>query len=191
MHPQNALVVRLKFQPRAARRDIGGSVVSFAGAHVLDGIEIHARASDELTDDDALGAVDDERAVGGHERHVAHKHFLLGDKPGFLVDKTYLDFERNGVGGVAVLTLLLGVLRSHLEAVLQKPQLHFAAEVPDRRKILKDFADTGFQKLVVGVLLHLDEVRHLANLVYLRKRTSFRVSILDLPDSSDGHSFSP
>src|SRR5690349_12922823 len=42
-------------------------------------IEEHARASVQLRDDDALGAVDDERAVLGHQRHLAEIDLLLAD----------------------------------------------------------------------------------------------------------------
>jgi hypothetical protein len=42
-------------------------------------VEEDARRTVHLRDDDALGAVDDEGAVLGHERHVAHVDVLLLD----------------------------------------------------------------------------------------------------------------
>src|SRR3546814_1573225 len=42
-------------------------------------VEKHARAAVHLADDDALGAVVDEGALVGHERHVAHVDILLLD----------------------------------------------------------------------------------------------------------------
>ena len=53
-------------------------------------LEEHAGRAVELRDDDALGAVDDERAVVGHERNLAHVdllllHFLDGVLRRFLV----------------------------------------------------------------------------------------------------------
>src|SRR3546814_15581530 len=42
-------------------------------------VEEHAGAAVHLRDDDALGAVDHEGAVEGHERHVAHVDVLLLD----------------------------------------------------------------------------------------------------------------
>ena len=39
--------------------------------------EEHARRTVQLRNDHALGAVDDERAGGGHERNFAHVDFLL------------------------------------------------------------------------------------------------------------------
>ena len=40
---------------------------------------LHARGADELGDDDALGAVDDEGALVGHHGEVAHEDELLLD----------------------------------------------------------------------------------------------------------------
>src|SRR3546814_3520524 len=40
-------------------------------------VEEHARRTVQLRDDDALGAVDDEGAVVGHERDLAHVDLLL------------------------------------------------------------------------------------------------------------------
>ncbi len=65
-----------------------------------------------LGDDDALGAVDDEGAVVGHERDVAHVDFLLlhvadGLCAGLFVDfkdrEAQRHFQRRGVGHVALL----------------------------------------------------------------------------------------
>jgi len=40
-------------------------------------LEEHAGGTVQLGDDDPLGTVDDERTGGGHERNLAHVHFLL------------------------------------------------------------------------------------------------------------------
>ena len=40
-------------------------------------LEEHARRAVQLRDDHALGAVDDERALVGHQRHFAHVDLLL------------------------------------------------------------------------------------------------------------------
>jgi hypothetical protein len=42
-------------------------------------VEQHARRTVHLRHDDALGAVDDERAVARHQGHVAHVDVLLLD----------------------------------------------------------------------------------------------------------------
>ena len=76
-------------------------------------LEEHARRAVQLGDDDALGAVDDERAGGGHERDLAHVHLLLlhfldGRLGRLLVhdDEAHLGAQRAGVGQAALLALL-------------------------------------------------------------------------------------
>src|SRR6185369_7693300 len=65
-HRQHVLLVVLELHPRAAV----GDDLRQVGAGALLGEE-HTRAAVELGDDDPLGAVDDERAVVGHQRDVA------------------------------------------------------------------------------------------------------------------------
>ena len=50
-----------------------------AQAEALTRLEDHARAADELADNDTLGAVDDERSLVGHDREVTHEHGLFFD----------------------------------------------------------------------------------------------------------------
>ncbi len=73
-----------------------------------------------LGDDHALGAVDDEGAVLGHERDVAHIDVLFLDVldrlgAGFLVDiehdEAQRHLERRGIGHGALLALLDVVFR--------------------------------------------------------------------------------
>ena len=76
---QRVLRVELEVQPRAAVRDHAGAVQQLARAVGLAAVvvEEHARRTVQLRDDDALGAVDDEGAVAGHERDLAHVDLLL------------------------------------------------------------------------------------------------------------------
>ncbi len=69
----------------------------------------------QLRDDDALGAVDDERAVVGHERQFAQVHFLFAHvldgllgAAGFLVEhhEAHFDAQRRRVGQSAQLAFL-------------------------------------------------------------------------------------
>src|SRR5690349_7705161 len=68
----------------------------------------------QLADDHALCAVDDERTVLCHERHITEEHFLLfdvtnGSVPGFRVlienRQTHGYFERSGISHAALFTL--------------------------------------------------------------------------------------
>ena len=66
-------------------------------------IEEHARRAVQLRDDDALGAVDDEGAVVGHQRQLAQIDLLLAHvldrllgAGGFLVETTRRTLTRSG-----------------------------------------------------------------------------------------------
>ena len=76
---QRVLRVELEVQPGAAVRNDAGAVQQLARRMRLAAVvvEEHARRTMQLRDDDALGAVDDEGAVFGHERDLAHVDLLL------------------------------------------------------------------------------------------------------------------
>ena len=101
----------------------------------------HAGRAVQLADDHALGAVDDERAVIGHQRDVAEEDFLLLDVAdvlragvGILVVNGQADgdLERRGVGHAALLALVHVVLELHADRV--------AALIAKRRRVLVERA---------------------------------------------------
>ncbi len=73
------LGVELEVEPGAAVRDHPGLEQQLAGAVglALVVVEDHARAAVQLRHDDALGAIDDEGAVLGHQRQLAEVDLLL------------------------------------------------------------------------------------------------------------------
>ena len=142
-------------------------------------IEEHAGRAVHLRDDDALGAVDDEGAVHGHERNVAHVDVLFLDvldrlRAGLFVDiehdEAQRHLERRGIGHAA-LTALVDVVFRRLELVAHEFKLRGVGKIRDRKYRLEDRLQTLVgtsavrllhqQELVVGCLLNLDEVRHL------------------------------
>ncbi len=177
----DVLGVELDVEPGAAIRDDAGGEQKLArGVRLaLVVVEEHARRTVHLRDDDALGAVDDERAVVGHERNVAHVDILLLDvldRTGarLLVhiehDEAQLHLERCGKRHAALAALVDVVLR-RVEFVGDEVELRGVGEILDR----EDRLEHGLQalvgppalrllhqeELVVGCLLNLDEVRHL------------------------------
>ena len=72
-HVKQVLRVVFEFDPRTA---IGNDLREEVGI-VLGFLEEDAGRPVELRDDDALGAVDDEGAVVGHQRKVAEDRLLL------------------------------------------------------------------------------------------------------------------
>ena len=72
---QQVLVVVFELDPAAAvRNDLAEEV-----ALRLNAFKEHARRTMQLRNNDALGTVDDERAVLGHQRNFAEEHFLFLD----------------------------------------------------------------------------------------------------------------
>ncbi len=110
------LGVELEVEPGAAVGDHARLEQQLAGAVglALVVVEDDARAAVQLGDDHALGAVDDERAVLGHERQLAEVDLLL-DRAlharrarGLLVHdaQAQADADRRGVGEAAHLAFL-------------------------------------------------------------------------------------
>ena len=102
-HVQHILLVVFKLHPRAA---VGNDLAQEVRA-VVGGLEEDAGGTVQLADDDALGAVDDEGAVGGHQRNVAEEHLLLFHVADGAVARLRVlvedgqahgDLERSGIG---------------------------------------------------------------------------------------------
>ena len=137
---QNILGVVLELDPRAAvRNDFPEEIAAVVGRFVK-----HAGRAVQLADDHALGAVDDEGAVVGHQRNVAEENFLFLDVAnifragvGILVvnGQTDGDLERGGVGHAALLALVHVVLQLHADRV--------AALFAERGRVLVERAALG------------------------------------------------
>ncbi len=174
------LAVELEIQPGAAIGDHPRREQILAGAVrlALVVVEEHAGRAVHLADDDAFGAIDDERAVVGHQRHVAHVDGLfldVADRAGAGVlihvpyDQAQDDLQRGGIGHAA-LDAFLDVVFRLLELVGDEFQAAAAREIIDREDRLEDFLQPGMQpavgrdvhlqeRLIAGAL-HVDKVRH-------------------------------
>ncbi len=92
-HPQRVVGIRLVFQPcTAIRDDLRG--IQMAAGFINLAIVISARRTNKLADDDALRTVDDECAMLGHERKIAHEHVRLLDFARFAVFEAHENLER-------------------------------------------------------------------------------------------------
>ena len=144
-------------------------------------VEEDARRTVHLADDHALGAVDDERAVLRHERHVAHVDVLLLDIDdrlglGLRIDleggQAQGDAHRRGVGEAA-LAALVGVVLRRLELIAVEVEVRRAGEILDREDRAKRLLQAGHiahgrigtKELLVALALNLDEVRHFGDFV--------------------------
>ncbi len=113
---QRILRVELEVQPGAAVRDDAGAVQQLARAVGLATVvvEEHARRTVQLRHDDALGTVDDEGAVVGHQRDFAQIDLLLlhvldrlGRRFAVVDDQTHGDAQRCTVAHATLAALAL------------------------------------------------------------------------------------
>ena len=181
----DVLGVELDVEPGAAIGDDAGGEQQLARgmALALVVIEEHAGRTVHLRDDDALGAVDDEGAVGRHQRHVAHIDVLLldvldGAGLGLGIDIEHDEAQRHLQGrseGHAALAALVDVIFGLFVFVFDEFELGGLREVRNREHRLENGLQAlgrtaalrrlHDEELVVAGLLHLDEVRHLADLL--------------------------
>ena len=192
----DVLGVELDVEPGAAIRNDTGSEQQLARRMglALVVIEEHAGRTVHLRDDDALGAVDDERAVVGHQRDVAHVDILLldvlhGARAGLLVDiehdQPQLHLERRSVGHAALAAFVDVILR-RIEFVSDEIELRGVGEILDREHRLEDSLQPLVgpparrllhqQELIVGCLLNLNEVRHLCNFMDFSEKLSYALA---------------
>ncbi len=161
---EDVVRIRLILQPCAVIRDDRGGV-DRKHRLVRGLVEVDAGRTDDLGDDNALGAVDDKGAAGGHDREIAHKDDLLLDLLGLLVAQTNTDLERSGICGVTRLALFLGVLGLLVHRIVDEAQFQIAGVVGNGVGLLKDLAQTRLQEPLVGALLDLQKVWHVHDLL--------------------------
>ena len=124
-------------------------------------IEIYARRTDELGDDDSLCAVDNKGAAVGHDGELTHKYLGLLYCTRLLVEQTHSDAHGGCIGSVALLALLHGVFSLLVNAIVYKGQHPVAGVVGDFRYVAEHLLESGVEKPFVRVLLNLDEIGHL------------------------------
>ncbi len=143
-------LVDVELQPRpAGGDDLDGEDV-LVGGLVDSGVEVDTGRADQLRDDDALGAVDDEGALAGHHGEVAHEDRLALDLTGGVVRELRRDEQRSRVGHVLVLALLLGGL--HLvEPRVGEGKGHGSGEVLDGGDLGEDVLQAAHRVFVSGL----------------------------------------
>ena len=109
-HAHRVTLVDLELEPGATRGNHLAAVDVLVGRLVGVALEVDARGTHQLGDDDALGAADDEGALGGHEWEITDEDGLRLDLAGLVVGELGRDEQRRGVRAVAILALVEGVL---------------------------------------------------------------------------------
>ena len=154
-------LVDLKLEPGTAGRDDLSLVDLLARIHL--GAVVHARGTDELRDDDALGTVDDKGALIGHHGEVAHKDELLLDLAGLLVGETDVGQKRSLIGHILLAALLDGV-RGVAELMLAEGNLENMVLALDGAGFLERLTKALVLKTLKGFPLNRDKVGELHGL---------------------------
>ena len=145
--------------------------------------EADARGTVQLADDHALGSVDDERALLGHDRNIAHIDAFGNLDAVDLQQK--IDIERSIVD-LAVLDAVHDIaleLAGIADLVGDEFERHLLVEALDRENFVKNLLeplilplgrrDVPLQKVAVGIHLETDQIRHIQNIPEFPKINSF------------------
>ena len=101
----------------------------------------------------------------GHQGEIAHENLGLLDFTRFLIEEARSHAQRRGKRGVAFLTLGDRVIGFFVELVVHKVQHEIPVEIRDAGHIVEHLAQALLEEPIVGILLDLDQVRHVENLV--------------------------
>lgn len=186
-HEYRVLRIELEVQPGAAVRNDASGVQQLARAVGLATVvvEEHTRRTVQLGHDHTLGTVDDEGTVLGHERNLAHVHFLLFDVLDRFVrrffvenDQAHFHAQRHGEGH-ATQDALLDVERRLAQAIADVLQGGVAGVADDREyrfegRMQADVAELFLahpllQEFAVRIQLDGQEVRHIHDIRQLAK----------------------
>ena len=166
LHPLTAVRV-----DRALDELVLGQV---AEAVALARLEDDAGAAHELRHDDALGAVDDERALLGHRRKVAHEHGLLFDLTGVAVHEPGAHEDRRAVGHVLLLALLHRELGRRAQVLVEGVELELElerlGEVLDRADVAERLREPFFEEPLEALALDRDQVGEFERFVQVGER---------------------
>ena len=182
--------VVLIFEPSASVGDNSGVEKLLAGLVVLH-LVVHAGRTDQLRDNDAFRAVDNEGAAGSHERELSHVNLLLAHITGFSVGQACRHIESRGIGSVAELALFDCVLRLVIDAEINEFEQKIAGVIHNSRGILEDLPESAVKEPLIGILLHLDEIGHLQHFGDLGKGHSGISAVLNFCDIHHFLCFTP
>ena len=87
-YPKHVIGVLFEFEPRASVGDNRRLIEFFTRLGIFETV-VYAGGTNELRNDNAFRAVDDERTVVGHLRKFAHENVLIDDFARNLIDKPY------------------------------------------------------------------------------------------------------
>ena len=154
----------LILQPGAAVRNHRGAEQLLAGLVVIHFI-VNAGRTHELRYNDALRTVNHKSTAVCHQREVTHENLGFLDLAGFLIQQAGCYPKSRSVSGIAFLAFLYAVIGLVIQFVVYKIQYQISGIVRDAGNIAENLFQALFQKPLVGILLHLDQVRHVQDFI--------------------------
>jgi len=161
-------LARLELHPRTAIGDQLGRREPAARGAIFFRVEVHAGRPDQLAHHHALGAVDDERPLLGHQREIAHEDVRDDDLiAGGAVDQRDLHVERGRKGDIPFKAGFFGVF-GLFEPVSQaklgcfgaaagEVEPEVAVEAFDRANLVEQLAQTFRAKPFKRIQLDFNE----------------------------------
>ena len=171
VEPQNKIIrlACVKLHPCAAVRHKLGSRHAPASGCLHLTLKVNTRRANELRHNNALGAIDNERAALCHEREVTQENIRLDGIGDFVAGKQHAYIQRSAVGQIALeafFNRVLNFLKPKLETSLARffgvagqKELHAALEGFDRRDLIKQIAQPILLQPFEGRQLHLNHFR--------------------------------
>ncbi len=144
----NVVGIHFVFKPRAPVGD-NGSLEEILACLILFKSVVNAGGTNELRNDNALRAVDNESSAVGHKREIAHEYFVFLNDACFLVPERSLYSQWSGVGNVPLLALRNGIFRCVVDRVIHKVQHQIAVIVGNSRNIAENLFKSFIQKPLV------------------------------------------
>ena len=160
---KNIIGVSFVFQPCAPVGNHGAGIQLFAQLIVGNPI-IDTRRTHQLADDNTFRSVNHEGSRIRHQGQISHENIMLADLIIFLIVKSHPDLQRCGVGGIPLRAFFNRILHIFFaQSKVHKFKTQFAAVVLNRGNIIKNFSESLIQKPLIGILLNLNQIRHLKN----------------------------
>ena len=173
--------VELRFIPGTAIRNDAEGMQHLA-VRMLGGFESQTGRTMQLADDDALGAVDDERALRGHQRQFAHEHFFFLGALLFLEQEGHVERRAIGDAFAQAFEPILLRLADFVAVVIEDalPIVTFDRENLGEHGLQAQVlalgrGDLRLQEFPIGIDLQFDQVRRSDDFFDLTEIDSFSV----------------